>query len=1020
MDILLDGAGHGTARTQANYANAGSKAAAHRTPDKADASGFTLDISGTVMDNSVYADHGRSVEDVILEAGQEDLKTRRDYMAVMSNSMSDEDFAKMQKEGFHPGSTDVETVVSIIDHIKAALVKGGTEVVGYTDTISEDVLRDITGSEAFAQELKKQFAEHDVPATEENVAAVMDAWKLMNETPAVSEGSEKYMVENSLSPTPENLYTAGYCASAQESRQSSGYYAAGTVAGYYAKKPESVDFEQIMSQITKVIEEAGYPADEENLTDAKWLVENGIPLTTDTFSLLKDIKELQLPLTAEDFLRKAAGAIAEGTKPSKMDLSRSETIYEQAVRVKDQVDCLQDEAADIITARDLPFTLRNLFAAAQEWLKDSGKTSDQAEAPADLRGRRILEEIRLSMTVEANIRLLRRGYQIETASLEDLVVKLKEAETSCAKALTGETDSAVAASKKSLFGETLEILRGIKTSPAAILTEVSSDDTLREIYAAGKARSADYEKAGLKYEELMTAPRRDMGDSITRAFRNVDDILSDLGMELTDENRRAVRILGYNQKEITRENLDQIRQMDGLLTDTLKELKPGKVLQMIREGVNPLTMPIEELSRYLKEQETPAEEIESYSKFLYKLEKQKGISEEERSAYIGIYRLIHQIEKTDDAAVGAVWQSGVGFTLENLLSAVRSSKHRHMDYSVDDNFGGISAKDVGIESITSQIAKGFDMTQTVTGRQLQEMLEQAGSESADEEFERMAGQQARAAVKAEESVVRGLMDYDQPVTADYLLLAANMLKNPREIWKQLGSLKGNEEESRRQEQDVDSLSQLPEDLGETVLSSLEDREQAVSGYQELCKTIQSMITEVSYEENRQALDVRTMSTLYKQMSFLSSMAREENYEVPAKIGDGFTSINLKIIHNSEQESKAAITLETQELGKVAAEFKMTQQGLTGLCICSKEEGTGLLQSTKELLTGRLSQEQISAGEIYFATSQTLNLTEFSLKQSHERQKGADINTGTLYKAAKAFIGYVQETSVKKGNTAYED
>lgn len=69
---------------------------------------------------------------------------------------------------------------------------------------------------------------------------------------------------------------------------------------------------------------------------------------------------------------------------------------------------------------------------------------------------------------------------------------------------------------------------------------------------------------------------------------------------------------------------------------------------------------------------------------------------------------------------------------------------------------------------------------------------------------------------------------------------------------------------------------------------------------------------------------------------------------------------------------------------------------------------------------RLSKEQIPTGEIYFATSQTLNLTEFSLKQSYERQKGADINTGTLYKTAKAFIGYVQETAIKKGNTAYED
>lgn len=202
MNILLDGADHNTARTQANYVNAGRQASSCNVPDKAESYGCMLDILGVAGDNSAYAGHGKSAEEIMLQAGQEDLTARRNYMAVMSNSMSDEDFARMQKEGFHPGSTDIETVVSIIDHIKAALVKGGVEVAGYTDTISEETLKDITGSEAFAIELKKQFAEHDVPITEENVAAVMDAWKLMSQAPPVSSSSEKYMVENGITPTP--------------------------------------------------------------------------------------------------------------------------------------------------------------------------------------------------------------------------------------------------------------------------------------------------------------------------------------------------------------------------------------------------------------------------------------------------------------------------------------------------------------------------------------------------------------------------------------------------------------------------------------------------------------------------------------------------------------------------------------------------------------------------------------------------------------------------------------------------
>ena len=60
----------------------------------------------------------------------------------------------------------------------------------------------------------------------------------------------------------------------------------------------------------------------------------------------------------------------------------------------------------------------------------------------------------------------------------------------------------------------------------------------------------------------MTAPRADLGDSIQKAFRNVDDILADIGLDTTEANRRAVRILGYNELPITPENVAQIKAVD--------------------------------------------------------------------------------------------------------------------------------------------------------------------------------------------------------------------------------------------------------------------------------------------------------------------------------------------------------------------------------------------------------------------------------------------------------------------------
>ena len=121
----------------------------------------------------------------------------------------------------------------------------------------------------------------------------------------------------------------------------------------------------------------------------------------------------------------------------------------------------------------------------------------------------------------------------------------------------------------------------------------------------------------------MTAPRADLGDRMEKAFQNVDDLLSEIGQDTTPENRRAVRILAYNQMSVTSENVEQVRAWDNKLTTTVDRLKPSAVLSMIRDGQNPLTMTIDELNQNLDERnDSDTKQDEKYAKFLYKLEKQ--------------------------------------------------------------------------------------------------------------------------------------------------------------------------------------------------------------------------------------------------------------------------------------------------------------------------------------------------------------------------------------------------------------
>ena len=89
------------------------------------------------------------------------------------------------------------------------------------------------------------------------------------------------------------------------------------------------------------------------------------------------------------------------------------------------------------------------------------------------------------------------------------------------------------------------------------------------------------------------------GDSIQKAFASVPNLLKELGMEDTNANERAVRILGYNGMEITEENVLSVKEYDTVLNRVIDNMKPSTVLEMIRQGDNPLDTSINELDSKL-------------------------------------------------------------------------------------------------------------------------------------------------------------------------------------------------------------------------------------------------------------------------------------------------------------------------------------------------------------------------------------------------------------------------------------
>ncbi|HBA50144.1 MAG TPA: hypothetical protein DCZ91_20595 [Lachnospiraceae bacterium] len=655
----------------------------------------------------VGGERAKSLIELQQEAADIDVGLRRDYMTVMSHTLSEEDYAKMQEEGFDLGDMDPDEAVTIVDKIKAELVRAGKNIVGYTDDMDVDTLASALGSRTLAQAVLDSFREADVPLTKENLAAVSRAWEMSSELQPVSDGTRSYLIDNEMEAEIWNLYLA-QSSGAGRGASAPRFYAE-DVHGYYTQSAGRENYRELQEQMDRIIRQSGREVDENSRRNAAWLLDRGLPVTTQNLDRLEALQDLELPLTEKRFGEAAAAAVAEGKSPLHASLAQTEeSLYEKANAVSEY------------------------YHSSALWEASVG----------DITARRQLEEVRLRMTAEVNVKLLKSGFSIDTAPMEELIEALKRAEYE----LAGQyfPRDSMALEKYQNYRQVSNVTDQLPGLPADVLgmfAKGQENASLETIYNEGKVLQDKYEKAQASYEKLMTSPRDEMGDSIEKAFASVDHILKDLGLELTEENRRSVRILGYNQMEMTVSNVEAVREADRQVQDVLAKLTPAATLKMIRDGFNPLEKSIEELEAYFRQ--LPPEykkEAESYSRFLYGLERNNEITPEERESYIGIYRLVRQIEKAEGAAVGALVNSQAELHFSNLLTALQNRK-KTLDIRVPDELGNIPKPTKTEESISEQISRAFVKT-VADIRAANAAAAQAANEAAAQATDGAAGEAA--------------------------------------------------------------------------------------------------------------------------------------------------------------------------------------------------------------------------------------------------------------------------------------
>ena len=893
----------------------------------------------TKSEPSTYSVEGlKSFDEIKAKASMKNVSLDNNAFAVMATSMSADDVAKMADEGFSPlEMTDSETV-TVLDKIKATLVKSGVNIDGFTDDLSKEQIEQIAGSSAYANAIEAALKETALPATIENVTEISEALNVSKELTIPSDDAKKYMINNCPEPTVNNFYIANHSSSADTSANRASYYMDET--GYVGKNPTDADIESLSPQIEKIISDAGLSVNEQTINEAKWLINKDIPLTKENLTNLENLESVSFPLDTETVALSAASALAEGKNAKDGLLSDPESIHIKAAKF----------------VESLNFD--------------------------DVAKRRILEETRLILTLEASVSLLKKGINLDTKDLEKLVDDLKQAEKESYAPFLMDNDEVDIKKyddeltlKLDVFKQTVIAIEHVKTAPLSVVGDVAFSEktpTLNEVAELSDKAKSEFSKAERSYETMMTMPRYDMGDSIKKAFRNVDDILEDLEIEATRLNEKAVRILGYSGMEITEANIEKAVKAEVAVENVITHMTPARTLKMIRDGFNPLDADIYELSNELLSEDEDTGNTK-YTEFLYKLEKSSEITESEKSAFIGLYRLFRKIEKSDGKLVGDVIKADAKLTLSNIISASRSDRQVGTDIKIDDSFGTLEKLITHGESITDQILQGF---------KTKELNKQYAKEEADE---------IRNIITKEEAIVRALENADSP-KSPINMAAANMLLNSRgTIFK--GLLKGLDEE----EKDV-----FDKEISE-LADSFDDEDSVKNAINSFTEKTQEIIKNKAQIADKY-IDVKSLKLLNKQLSIINKMADSRTYEVPVIINGSYTSINLKIVNDTENAGKVKAYFETEETGRVSAEFDLRDGKVSGIITTENSFFEGVIKEREDSFKEEFNGAGVEISSMYY-----VNKRGISVKGNYTDEN--DVSTPAtkqLYSVAKAIIKAVQK------------
>ncbi len=395
-----------------------------------------------------------------------------------------------------------------------------------------------------------------------------------------------------------------------------------------------------------------------------------------------------------------------------------ETIKEQTHLNMNPVDLIhklhkiQDSHILWATKEDTAMTLEQLFSGQTVNEDDPSvpENPDLKVLQQAISHKRHLEEIRLKMSIEAAVKLEGKGIKITTEPLEKVVEALRDHEQQIYRSLAQGHEWLPDDKNLETIGRTMDQVRQVETLPDSVLLRlmgnhamtinematatVVEEDALQLVRFDVGQNQIHSQTAMKQYEESGTKIRLDLGDRVEKTFDQIEPILEDLNVEITPKAIEAVQILARNEMPLTVENILQIQAIQSKVETITTRMNPHMVISMIKSGITPMDLDIDEMLEWMHRFEEAFGETgsEKISRLIVELDASKVLTAQERESLMGIYRTFDTVTRSKGAATGFLVKNGLPLNLEQLFEASKFIQKTKgvkpaIAADIDDDFG---------------------------------------------------------------------------------------------------------------------------------------------------------------------------------------------------------------------------------------------------------------------------------------------------------------------------------------------